>query len=94
MGPAEGTQLRSAPRKAHPVLRPNPQTGTQAAVMFFSSIPHATGYLGMLPWLLCVSSHLRAQLKDSPCLEHVILINGGGKELVEMLASISADYIR
>lgn len=33
MGPAEGTQLRSASRKAHPVLRPNPQTGTQAAVM-------------------------------------------------------------
>lgn len=28
MGPAEGTQLRSASRKAHPVLRPNPQTGT------------------------------------------------------------------
>lgn len=36
MGPAEGTQLRSAPRKAHPVLRPNPQTGTQAAVMFLT----------------------------------------------------------
>ena len=43
MGPAEGTQLRSASRKTHPVLRPNPQTGTQAAVMFPSKLGASQG---------------------------------------------------
>ena len=45
-------------------------------------------------WLLCVSSHLRVWLKDSPCLEHDILIKGREKELVETLASISTDQIK